>query len=313
MLLFALGPVGELGDGLARLAGVALAPHEERRFEDGEFKIRPLVEVGGERVFVCDSLCSEAGMRAAEKLFRLFVFVGALKDAGAASVHCLIPYLAFARKDRRTKHQDPITTRYIAQMLEAVGCDAVTALDVHDLAAFENAFRRPTIHLEAAPLLARHFAPMARGWPRTVAMAPDAGAVKRVRVFAGALEAASGRPVELAFVEKSRRDGRVSGGGFAGDVAGAGVILVDDLVSTGETLARAAAAAVERGATEVHAAVTHGSFSPGAGDALGTSALDSIVVTDSIPEVRARCPELAPKLMVLGAAELFAEVMRRFA
>jgi ribose-phosphate pyrophosphokinase len=307
MMLFALGAARELGERLARLAGVAVAAHEERTFEDGEFKIRPLEPVRGERVFVCHSLCPDARESAADKLMRLLVFVGAAKDAGAASVHCLIPYLAFARKDRRTKPQDPLTMRYVAQMLEAVGCDSVAALDVHNAAAFENAFRRPTIHLEAAPLLARHFAALAGSSARLAVLAPDAGAVKRARTFASALGGESGQPVELAFLEKSRSEGQVTGHRFAGEVAGAAVIVVDDLVSSGATLVRAARAALERGAAEVHAAATHGSFSPGAAQVLGGAPFASIVVTNSVPDARERCPEIASKLVVVDIAELFAE------
>jgi ribose-phosphate pyrophosphokinase len=309
MLLFVLGAARELGDRVARLAGVAVAAHEERTFEDGEFKIRPLSPVRGERVFVCSSLCPDEHESAADKLMQLLVFVGAAKDAGAASVHCLIPYLAFARKDRRTKPQDPVTTRYVAQMLEAVGCDGVAALDVHNVAAFENAFRRPAIHLEAAPLLARHFAALARASARVVVLAPDAGAVKRARTFATVLEGAAARPVELAFLEKSRSEGQVTGDRFAGDVGGAAVIVVDDLVSSGTTLVRAARAALDHGAAEVHAALTHGSFSPAAAPVLGSTALASIVVTDSVPGARERCPEIAAKVVVVGIAELFADVL----
>ncbi|HEU4618290.1 MAG TPA: ribose-phosphate diphosphokinase [Gammaproteobacteria bacterium] len=310
MMLFCLGAARDFGERVARLAGLGVAPHEERTFEDGEFKIRPLASVRGERVLVCASLCPDARESAADKLLRLLVFVGAVKDAGAASVQCLLPYLAFARKDRRTKPQDPITTRYVAEMFEAVGTDGVVALEVHNVAAFENAFRRPTVHLEAAPLLARHFAGLAKSSARTVVLAPDAGAVKRARAFAKALEASSGRAVELAFLEKSRSEGLLSGDRFAGDVAGAAVIVVDDLVSSGSTLVRACEAALERGAAEVHAAVAHGSFSPGAEEVLGPSAFASIVVTDSVPDVGERCQGLKSRLVVVGAAEVFAEALQ---
>ncbi len=310
MKLFVLGSNGDFGRRLAALARIDVAPHEERVFEDGEFKLRPLVAVSGERVFVYRSLCGDARASAADNLLRLLVFVGAVKDAGAASVCCLLPYLAYARKDRRTKPWDPVTMRYVAQMLEAVGCDAVATLDVHNVAAFENAFRCATVHFEAAGPLARHFAAEARGAERCVVLAPDAGAVKRARGFAAELEAASGAPADLAFVEKSRSEGVISGSGFAGDVEGATVIVVDDIVSSGATLARAAEAALARGAVRVHAAVTHGAFSRGANDALGASAFESIAITDSIPDAAARCPALGPRLTVVETAGLFAALLK---
>src|SRR5690606_20521277 len=183
---------------------------------------------------------------------------------------------------------DPVTTRYVAQVFEAVGCDRIVTADVHNVAAFENAFRCPAVNLEAAPLLAGHFAGAAGGARKIVVMSPDAGGVKRARLFADALAAGAGRPVGLAFVEKSRSEGRVSGEGFAGDVADAFVVIVDDLVSGGGTLARAARAARARGAAAVHAAVTHGLFGRGAARTLGEAGLASIVVTDTTGDPAAR-------------------------
>lgn len=311
MRLFGLADTRPLAERIAAQLGIELAAHEERTFEDGEFKIRPLESVRGRRVGVCVSLAPTAGAGAPDKLCRLLFFVAALKDAGAAQVIGVVPYLAFARKDRRTKPRDPVTTRYVAQLLEASGCDTLAVMDVHNLAAFENAFRVTTVHAEAAPLFAQHFEAEARDAGRAVVLAPDAGGVKRARSFAERLEQRCGRDVELAFVEKSRSEGRVSGRAFAGDVAGATVIVVDDLVSGGTTLARAAHAAVERGAESVHAAVTHGLFSAEAGEALGAAPLRSIVVTDTVPDVRERCPALADRLTVLETAEAFADVLRR--
>jgi ribose-phosphate pyrophosphokinase len=222
-----------------------------------------------------------------------------------------VPYLAFARKDRRTKPRDPITTRYVATLFEAVGCGGFVTMDVHNLAAFENAFRCPTTNLDSAPLLARHFSSAARAAGKVVALAPDAGGVKRARVFAGLLEAEAGTTVELAFVEKSRSEGRIGGDRFAGDVDGAFVVVVDDLVSGGTTLARAARAAQERGVAEVHAAVTHGLFARGAGAALAGVELVSIAVTDTISDAAARGAGLGEKLAIVDTAEAFADVMRR--
>ena len=184
MRLFGRNASKEFAEGLGDRLGVWLASHEERDFEDGEFKARPLDSVRGEQVFVCQSLTSSNGQSANDALARLLFFCGALKDAGAEQVVALVPYLAYARKDRRTKPRDPVTTRYVAQVFEAVGVDAIVTVDVHNPAAFENSFRIGKENLEAAPLFAEHFAPLASVVERTVVLSPDAGGVKRARAFA---------------------------------------------------------------------------------------------------------------------------------
>ena len=153
--LFALQATAELGQAVADALGCRLAAHEERAFEDGEHKVRPLDAVGGANVYVVQSLHGGPAESANDKLCRLLFFVGALKDAGAARVTAVVPYLCYARKDRRTKPRDPVTTRYVAALVEAMGVDRVVAMDVHNPAAFENAFRCPAEHLEARPLFVR--------------------------------------------------------------------------------------------------------------------------------------------------------------
>ncbi len=146
-----------------------------------------MANVRGHDVFVLHSLHGDAGGSSNDKLCRLLFFCGALRDAGAERVTAVTPYLCYARKDRRTKPNDPITTRYVAAMFEAVGIDRVITLEVHNVAAFENAFHCPTWHIESAPLLAAHFAPLLRGEP-LVAVSPDAGGAKRAEQFRQAME-----------------------------------------------------------------------------------------------------------------------------
>jgi ribose-phosphate pyrophosphokinase len=311
MKLFGLDGSKELAQRLANRLGTRLGSHEERDFEDGEFKIRPLESVCGQHVFICQSLASSAGQSANDKLNRLLFLCGAVKDAGAQHVTAVVPYLAYARKDQRTKSRDPVTTRYVAQMFEAVGVDTIATVDVHNVAAFENAFRIGKENLEAAPLFAEHFAPLAAAASRTVVLSPDTGGVKRARAFAALLEARSGKTAGLAFMEKQRSEGRVSGELFAGDVDGALVIVIDDLVSGGTTLARAAAAAKARGARDVHAAATHAVLSSGAAETLGRAPFESIVVTDTVDDVRQRGSFLGSELRVLEIAPLFATAIER--
>lgn len=151
--LFALSGSEELGASIAAHLGSRLAAYEEREFEDGEHKIR---------------------QSSNDKLCRLLFFIGALKDAGAQRITAVAPYLCYSRKDRRTKSFEPVTTRYVASMFEAVGRDTVVTLEVHNPVAFENAFRCRTVALTATPIFVEYVKSLAPG--RLSVVPPTRGA-----------------------------------------------------------------------------------------------------------------------------------------
>jgi len=308
--LFALNATRGLGEQVARHLGVPLAAHEEREFEDGEHKARTLVSVRDRDVYVLQSLHGDQAGSPNDKLCRLLFFVGALKDAGAGRVTVLAPYLCYARKDRKTKTRDPVTTRYIAQLFEAVGSDCVVTLDVHNLAAFQNAFRCRTENLEAGGLFIEHFLKQVGGSAVAV-VSPDEGGVHRADAFRRAFAHALRRPVESGFMEKRRSSGVVTGDRMVGEVRDRTVIIIDDLISTGGTLVRTAHACRERGATRVFTAATHGLFAAKAGAVLADPAIDRIVVTNSLPPVGLAGSKAAEKLVVLDVAPLIGECVRR--
>ncbi|MFZ2209298.1 MAG: ribose-phosphate diphosphokinase [Porticoccaceae bacterium] len=308
--LFALSESGALGARIATALGVPLGAHEEREFEDGEHKTRALENVRNRDLFVVQSLYGEPEKSVNDKLCRLLFFIGSLKDAGAARVTAVIPYLCYARKDRKTKARDPVTTRYLAQLLEAVGTDRVVVLDVHNPAAFQNAFRCPAEALDTARLFAIHCAPQLGADP-VVVVSPDVGGVKRAERLREALSRHLGRAVGSAFMEKKRSAGVVSGEALVGEVEGAAIVIVDDLISTGGTLLRAAQACRRQGARAVHAVAAHGLFMGEAGRLLADPALDSLVVTDSIPPFRLDGTPARAKLTQIEIAPLLAEAIRR--
>jgi ribose-phosphate pyrophosphokinase len=309
-LLFALAGSDELGRLVACRLGMDLAVHEEREFEDGEHKIRPLDPVAGADVYVLHGLHAGPSASANDKLCRLLFFIATLKDAGAARVTAVAPYLCYARKDRRTKPSDPVTTRYVASLFEAVGTDAVVTLEVHNETAFENAFRCRTVALTAAPILVERVRDLIGDEPLCV-VSPDLGGGKRADLFREALEAAIGRPVGKAFAEKHRSAGVVSGDLFVGDVRDATCIVIDDLVSTGGTLVRAARAALQGGGRRVIACVAHGLFMEGASQSLADPAIQRIVATDTVPPFRLPAGAVRDKLDVVSAAPLLADAIRR--
>ena len=310
-LLFAPAQARAFAGRMDAALGVALAPLEEREYEGGEHKVRPLVAVRGRAVYVVQSLSGDAEASANDRLCRALFLVAALKDAGAARVTACLPYLAYARKDRRTRERDPVNSRYVAQLLEAVGVDHVVTMDVHNVAAFENAFRCSVDLLEAAPMLADTLRAEPADGPLTV-VSPDIGGAKRAQRVLELLVARGAEDVALAVFEKHRNGGRVSGELLVGPVADRRVVIVDDLVSAGTTLLRATAACRAAGARSVAAFATHGVFAPGSEQLLGPQGPDRLLVTDTVLPTRlAIAPGERSRLEVLPASAVFGEAVRR--
>lgn len=307
-VLFALGASRRFGEAVAAGMGLELGAHEERDFVDGEHKVRPLVEVGNRDVYVIHSLAGDAQQSPNDKLVRLLFFIGALKQAGAARVTAVTPYLPYARKDRRTKPRDPVSMRYVAALFEAMGTDCLMTFEIHNIAAFENAFHSCRAeNLPAAAVLAEQVLPMLGDEP-VVVVSPDSGGAKRANLFRTVLEQRLGRPVSNALLEKHRSSGVVSGSLFAGEVEGCAAIIVDDLIASGGTIVRAAVACRQRGAVRTIAAAAHGLFSDGAPLLFGEDGPDAVLVCDSVD-----VPEVADpaRLRIVTAAPLFAEAIAR--
>ena len=310
--LFALSESEELARSIAGSAGLTLTPLEERRFESGEFKLRPLESVRDRTAFLVESLAGDPAVPATERLVRLLFLLFGLKDAGAVRRIALVPYLAFARKERRTQLRDPVNTRYVAQLLEAAGLDRLMALDVHNPASLDNAFRIPVDHLSAMPMMVDHFAQHLPTAPLTV-VSPDVGGIKRAQLFRELLQRRLNREVELAFIEKRRALEVVASGALVGEVSRREVIVIDDLCASGGTLLRAAEVCRRAGAQAVHAAVTHAPLPAGLAALLTAASLASVVVTDSVGSdpAAARSAAAGPRLTVLAVGPLFGQALRR--
>lgn len=311
MRLFALGSSHVFGEKIAASLDQSLDALEERAFEDGEHKIRPLVSVRDEDVYVIHSLYGEEDQSVNDKLCKLLFFIATLRDAGANRITAIIPYLCYARKDRRTKARDPVTTRYVASLFEAVNVDRVVTVDVHNLQAFQNSYRCETVHLEAQKLFIAYFRHIIKSDERVVVMSPDIGSVKRAEQFRDRLSSALSAYVDFAFMEKLRSKEVVSGQAVVGDVAGKTVIILDDLISSGTTIARAATACNKMNAFRVYAVATHGAFLTKANEALQERSLLKIVITNTIQTSRLKETLAKEKLVVLDIAPFFAEVIRR--
>lgn len=256
MQFFDLTPEHPLGAAVAEAAGTTVARHELRIFGGGEHKLRPLESVRGADVFVFSTLHAQNGFSSNDLLIRLLLFVAACRDHGARHVTVVVPFLPYARKDRVTQPRDPVNSRTIARLFEAVGTDMLVTVEAHNLAALQNAFRVPVIHVDTCLLFSEDI--VARvGDAEIVVASPDGGGVKRAELLRQAVELRLNRTVGFAMMEKHRARGLVSGALFAGDVRGASVFLVDDMIESGGTLMRAAQACLERGAQSVHLLAAH--------------------------------------------------------
>lgn len=307
MLIFALDADKAFATALAADLDESIAAHEDRAFEDGEHKLRPLVDPRGDDCYVVASLHGDLQASPHDKLWALLAFIATLRDHGARRISAVVTYLAYARKDRRTKPFDPVTLRYVAQWFEASGCDQLIALEAHNVAGFDNAFRRPAIHLEAHRLFT---APAADG-PIAV-VSPDPGGVKRAQLWREWLQARLSRDIGFAMIDKRRSAGVVSSERLvAGDVAGATALVFDDLIASGETMVRAAQALRRAGARDVIAFAAHGLFIAPAAELLADAAISRIVVSDSVPPFRLPAGgPVARKLQVVSAVPLFARAIR---
>jgi len=309
MMLFALNASSALGARIAEALGCSLSPHEEREFSYGEHKSRSLVSVWGEDVYVLSSLHGDCEYSVNDKICRLLFFIGSLKDAGAGRVTAVIPYFAYSRKDRRTKPNDPVTTRYVAATLESVGVDRVVTMDIHNPAAFENSLKCPSVNLTTMNLFAKYFH-HAAGEDVDAIVSPDLGGLKATRLFFEAYSELSGRAINLAVMDKKRSEGIVSGTGLIGEV-GNHVLILDDMIGSGSTMCRAASACMEAGASRVTVGATHGLFEGGAPAIFDHKGIVKIVVSDSVAIDNLGLSDAClDRITTLGTADLLSQCIR---
>ena len=268
------------------------------RFSDGEVMVEILENVRGRDVFVLQSICQPTN----DNLMELLVMVDGLKRASAGRITAAIPYMGYARQDRRpSSARVPITAKVVANMLTTVGVNRVLTMDLHS-EQIQGFFDIPVDNIYSGPILLGDV--WKQSYKGLVVVSPDVGGVVRARALAKRLEA------DLAIIDKRRpRPNVATVMNIIGEVEGRTCVIVDDLVDTANTLCEAAAALKKRGAARVMAYCTHPVLSGKAIERIRQSELDELVVTDTIPlreEARA-----CSRIRVLSIAGLFAETVRR--
>ena len=269
------------------------------RFSDGEIQVEIMENVRGKDVYLVQSTCPPAN----EHLMELLVMADACKRASAGRITAVIPYLGYARQDRRQRAMRvPITAKLVADMIGCAGVNRVLTVDLH-ADQIQGFFGVPVDNVYASPVLLGEV--WKQKYDNMIVVSPDVGGVVRARALARRLDNA-----DLAIIDKRRpRANESQVMNIIGDVRGKSCILVDDLVDTAGTLCQAAQALKDEGAERVIAYITHPVLSGKAVERIENSALDQLVVTDTIPlgEAARKCK----RIRVLSVAELLAETMRR--
>ncbi|MEN8148846.1 MAG: ribose-phosphate pyrophosphokinase [Planctomycetota bacterium] len=279
------GANSSLSVDVAKACGVELTKCYVSRFPDGESDVRVDDDVRGNDVFVVQSTCTPVN----DHLMDLLLILDALKRASAGRVTAVMPYYGYARKDRKDEGRVPISSKLVANMIVAAGADRVLALELH-AAQIQGFFDIPMDHLYAAPVFVDHFTE--KGIVEPVIVAPDVGGIKLARAYAKRLGGS------LAIVDKRRVDpGEAKAMHLIGEVEGRDVILMDDMIATGGTMAEAVRVVRDAGCGKVFLAATHGVFAGPAVERFRELPAEEIAVTDSIPQ-RAAVQEFATVLSV---------------
>jgi ribose-phosphate pyrophosphokinase len=299
MALFSGNAHPKLARAIARVLHVPLAKAQVGRFSDGEINVEILENIRGRETFIVQSTCPPT----AENLMELLVMVDACRRASASRITAVVPYFGFARQDRRPRSSRvPITAKLVAKMIGVAGVDRLLTVDLH-ADQIQGFFDIAVDNVYASPVL------LGDAWKQKfenmVVVSPDVGGVVRARALAKRLDDS-----DLVIIDKRRSKANQSEVmNIIGRVKGKSCIMIDDMVDTAGTLCHAAGALKDRGAETVHAYITHPVLSGPAVSRITDSALDEIVVTDTIPlsEEGAACS----KIRQLSIAQLLAETMRR--
>ena len=290
-----------LAEEVVQCLGTTLGEIQVGRFSDGEVTVEIKQNVRARDVFIIQPTCAPTN----DNLMELLIMVDALKRASAERIQAVIPYYGYARQDRRPRSSRvPISAKVVANLLQTMGVHSVLTMDLH-ADQIQGFFDIPVDNIYASPVLLSDL--RQQNYDDPIVVSPDVGGVVRARAIAKRLDDA-----DLAIIDKRRPRANVSTVmNIIGDVEGKACVLVDDIVDTAGTLCAAAAALKAQGATKVAAYCTHPVLSGPAVDNLNGSALDELVVTDTIP-LSAEA-QACGKIRQVSVAELLAETIRRIA
>ena len=295
--IFACRASRSFAEKVASKLGLKVGSTDILTFSDGEFSPCYNESVRGATVFIIQSTVPPT-----ENLFELLLMIDAAKRASAHKVIAVMPYFGWARQDRKDKPRVSIGAKLVANMLEAAGCDRVMTCDLH-ADQIQGFFDFPVDHIYASAVFLPYIKSL--NIENLAIAAPDMGGAKRANAYARYLEC----PVIIC--HKSREKANVVGSITAiGDVAGKNVIIVDDMIDTAGTLAKASNVLRDMGALSVRACATHPVLSGPAYDRIAESALEEVIVADTIPLTTDPNVDKS-KITVLTMTEMFADIINK--
>ena len=298
--LFSLSSNPEIAEKIAEATGLPLGKVSSRQFSDGEIMINIEESVRGDDIYIIQSTSNPVN----DHLWEVLIMIDACKRASANSVNVVMPYFGYARQDRKARSREPITSKLVANMLEVAGVDRLLTVDLH-ASQIQGFFDIPVDHLMGAPLIADYFDRAGLTGDDVVVVSPDHGGVTRARKLAQCLK------TPIAIIDKRRSVDKMNTSevmNIIGNVEGKTCILIDDMIDTAGTICHAADALAEAGATHVYASCTHPVLSGPALDNIQKSAIEKLVVLDTIylPEER-----LIDKIEQISIADLISEAIIR--
>jgi len=285
-----------LAENICSHLGIPLGEATVRRFSDGEISVEFEENVRGKDVYIIQP----TAMPCNENLMELLIMMDALKRASARCVTAVVTYFAYARQDRKTAPRTPISAKLVADLITTAGANRMLTMDLHS-GQIQGFFDIPVNHLYAAPVTLEYI--RENFSPDVVVVSPDSGGVERARAFAKRLN------TSLAIIDKRRDGAAIKAMTLIGNVWGKEAIILDDMITSGATLAMAAELLIRHGVRTVHACVTHPVMSRHAVSNIQGSLVQSLAVTDTIP----LSPEAAAldKIRVLSVAPLLGEAIKR--
>ncbi len=282
-----------LSEKIAENAGIELGKSSCPRFADGEFEPCYEETIRGSFTFIIQSTFAPS-----DNLFELLLMIDAAKRASAYKVIAVMPYFGYARQDRKDRPRVSIGAKLVADILSTAGIDRLITMDLH-ADQIQGFFDVPVDHLSAVALFIPYIQQL--GLKDIVVASPDTGGTKRANVFAKHLG------TDMVICHKTRTEANIINSmTLIGDVENKDVIIVDDIIDTGGTIAKAANLMKAKGARSVRACATHAVLSGSAIERLEASALDEILLTDTIPLRR-----YSEKITILSCAPLFADVIQK--
>ena len=294
--IFACNSNIPLAEKIAAQLGLPLTKCEVGTFSDGEITVSIGESVRGSDVFIVQSTCTPVN----NNLMELLIMIDAMKRASAGRITAVMPYFGYARQDRKSKSRDPISAKLVADLITAAGADRVLTMDLH-AAQIQGFFNIPLDHLEGMPILSQYIE--RKELEDLVIVSPDLGSVNRARKIANRLD------VPIAIIDKRRPKPNVSEiMNIIGDIKDKNLLIIDDIIDTAGTLCNAANALKERGAKSVRACATHGILSGPAVDRIRDSALDELILLDTIPLA---AEKKLSKIKVESVAPIFAQAIQR--